>query len=636
MKTVRMLLLPASLMASGVVTGRFLPSIDSEDPRGKNPGPPPVALAHSMGVVADTPLKRPGNQETGKMWDLLQRVDKATLEELPNLWEELETRAKADTSPRDAPSPWMVMLAERWTELDPGAAADFFAGKPERAWMLRTVFGAWSRTDPSAALNALSALTESRHRQLAAVGIFAAAAGNPAELISWGRKLTFLEGTKLSETAFDAVIPPEALHGAYAFDSAACLELAGHLPPWFRQRLEALKILDAASGDLPAALAAIDGMKLDNDGAGRLCRNLLPLAGTHPGRLLDILGHLAGTRGPGWFRWDDDNAIPAMTLLAKAAPDRVESLLNDAFSDSPGREYHRFHLAAGLMESDPRLALRLAPPGTFWNEELWGPAPVARIVSSPARTLELVREAPPSPLRDSMMQAALKEMMGNTPEEAKAWLDSLPAGELQNIARTTMEYTGSPRADLLQAAASIENLGTDRWNNARIQDVARIMLEKDQAGTVAEVLSWPRGEARDAALEATAKAWAAWSTPEALTWAASVPEDSRSRVISGILQTWAATEPAAASEYLSALPEGAARDAPAAGFARGLAGIDPAGALQWVATIQDSPLRATTLAEIAENWLRTDPEAARRAIPLVPGLTVEEKGKLAAFTTPGQ
>lgn len=634
------LLLPLSLLVAGVLAGRFIwprqRGIPAEEKARVNAAW--SAAARESGTTADALAQRPAHPALAKTWDFLQRLEKMSAAEFPALWEELEQRGKADRGAFYSHSSEEMLLVERWAELDPEAAFAFIKGQPDPALLVALIFRTWARMNVETSLAAVTAESDEEPRAAALAGIFNAASENPAELIAWGQRLSFLDASKLDADGFDRVIPPDALRRAFESDPSGLRELAAHLPPWFRARLDAMTAAAALGTDLPAALARVDASGLTKQDATGFLLDMLPLAEAHPAKLVSVVEHLTAKLGPGWLTLNDGNRLsPLFTALAKAAPEKIHTLLGSAAGPGMGETLARVETASDIFATDPRLALQLAPPGDTWISEFMGGALLPPgSGSSPQEALELVRTAPSSNMRDGLLHEALTAMMTSSPEAAAAWVNALPPGELQDTARVSLDHSDytPTQAALERAAASAAHGGDTAASLDRVRQVTKRLLRNDPAAATAQIMTWPQSPARDAALETAAQSWSEFSTPEALSWAESLSAEAQPRALGGIMQTWAENEPAEASEYLAALPEDIARDAPASGFARGLAQVDPASALTWAATVQDAALRQSALMEVAGRWLSKDAAAAQQGLSSIAGLTDAERTQLLTAPPP--
>jgi len=77
-----------------------------------------------------------------------------------------------------------------------------------------------------------------------------------------------------------------------------------------------------------------------------------------------------------------------------------------------------------------------------------------------------------------------------------------------------------------------------------------------------------------------------------------------------IINVWSQKDPDAAGAWLDAQPPGPQSDAARMTFARQVASLDSAGALTWAATISDESMRESTISHIYEKWRDRDAAAA--------------------------
>jgi len=115
-------------------------------------------------------------------------------------------------------------------------------------------------------------------------------------------------------------------------------------------------------------------------------------------------------------------------------------------------------------------------------------------------------------------------------------------------------------------------------------------------------------------------------------YAATLPADVREATLGGAINYWAASDLAAAGEWIKGL-SGPARDEAVATYTYNLLRKDPNAAAAWAVTISDPKIRDKSLNGIATFWLNKDPAAAsawiqnsnlpaadkKRLLTLVPG-----------------
>ena len=92
-------------------------------------------------------------------------------------------------------------------------------------------------------------------------------------------------------------------------------------------------------------------------------------------------------------------------------------------------------------------------------------------------------------------------------------------------------------------------------------------------------------------------------------YAATLPADIREMTLTGAISYWAATNPAAAGEWIKGL-SGPARDEAVGAYSYILLRKDPNIAAAWAVTISDAKIRDKSLSGIATFWLNKDPATA--------------------------
>jgi len=116
-------------------------------------------------------------------------------------------------------------------------------------------------------------------------------------------------------------------------------------------------------------------------------------------------------------------------------------------------------------------------------------------------------------------------------------------------------------------------------------------------------------------------------------YAATLPADVREATLGGAINYWAASDLAAAGEWIKGL-SGPARDEAVATYTYNLLRKDPNAAAAWAVTISDSKIRDKSLNGIATFWLNKDPAAASTWIQNS-NLPAADKKRLLSMTPGG-
>ena len=75
---------------------------------------------------------------------------------------------------------------------------------------------------------------------------------------------------------------------------------------------------------------------------------------------------------------------------------------------------------------------------------------------------------------------------------------------------------------------------------------------------------------------------------------------------------WTTRDPEAAGNWLAGQPAGPARDAGITGLAKAAFDFDPEAALDWATEISDEGFRGEAVEIGLREWMKRDPETARR------------------------
>lgn len=184
---------------------------------------------------------------------------------------------------------------------------------------------------------------------------------------------------------------------------------------------------------------------------------------------------------------------------------------------------------------------------------------------------------------DSLIEA------GKTPEQRTAILDAL-----RDHLATVPE---SERADLLQE--SLESMGRNLSNESfeSVKSwIAKSNLTPEESAQFAAGLSYFN----------TGKETGRW-----IDWmAGNLPADTVAQNVDNLIGQWTQQDYQAAGNWLSAAPEGPAKQAAVSTYAGTVAEYEPQTAVQWALTLTDGEARQATFEAIYQNWPKSDAAAA--------------------------
>ncbi len=619
------LLLPPAFLVLGITLGHYFPAAPANPQPSPSPGiPAPAAPSPAQNAAVAAP--RPGQPALADWWDFLQTLESATLDDLPALWEALPAS--------DPGGPRQIMVVERWAELDPPGALAFFRLKvPDQEMIPVIVFQTWAQLDPEVALTALQGQADRKIQALGAGGFLLSFKEDPARLIQWAKRFTWMDTSQLDQANFAAACPDDLLRCLLEADRPGLYEIAPHLPPWFLLRLETLTLLQQATTDLPGVLAVLRDRTLTKDEATQMAEQLTPLAESAPEKAVTILEALRTASGGAALLGHNapHNLGPALVKhLAARDPEAAVTFIKQHFEQAAimnlgDTAYHELianHPAAALVIATaiPLMPLEIIPMPTFKDR---------------GTALAILPEAPPSWRRDQAMQAVLDQWHRESPDEALTWLKTLPEGEWRERASAILE---APDAHANVISLKLQEL-TVRHHPDRIESVledvrktAGQAAQSDLPATLGTLADWPSGPAREAALHEAARFGATRDTAGTLARVQQFADPAvQAEGIRGVLAVWTAHEPLAASGWLPTLTAGPVREAAVDTFAETIAALDPSASMAWAATLTDPAARSARLDATYRQWAAEDPTGAAGALAAIPGLSPAD---LPQLTTP--
>ena len=100
-------------------------------------------------------------------------------------------------------------------------------------------------------------------------------------------------------------------------------------------------------------------------------------------------------------------------------------------------------------------------------------------------------------------------------------------------------------------------------------------------------------------------------------------------LISRLSEAWIASDPAAASTWISSLPTGESRDAAVASLVGEMAVWEPESAFEWTGMLSESDHRLAQASKVLMSWSRSDPDLAEVALRQSNAFSEHEKAALA-------
>ena len=208
----------------------------------------------------------------------------------------------------------------------------------------------------------------------------------------------------------------------------------------------------------------------------------------------------------------------------------------------------------------------------------------------------------------SAFNSAATNWASQDPVAALAWAQRHPDG-YGNLALQGA-LNGWWQKDPKAAEAYVASLPDASGRQETVMSFADTLFRSDPAHARQWVSQLQSVDARRTANSAIAQSWAQ-DDPEAATrWAANLPQDERGNAVGGAARFWAKEDPKGAGDFLNSLG-GPMRDEAVGFFSATLAYEDSALALNWAATISNPQMRQSAEEQIANEWLKQNPAAAK-------------------------
>lgn len=275
------------------------------------------------------------------------------------------------------------------------------------------------------------------------------------------------------------------------------------------------------------------------------------------------------------------------------------------------RAYAAESVATVLAEHDPLRAIELA------QKHLTGPA-LARVLTTAVQALTesdlgsaaaIVRLLPAGQTQLLTAGDIARKMAARSPAEALAWAKTLSDGRVQQVAvNNALEAWAAE--DPGAAARYVTQLPPGAAQTASAEYLARIYGARAPPDAAAWAETLPPA-ARDAADSALASAWARSNPAAAAQWASNLPDTpAKSEALQGALSYWVLADPAGARDFVGAMAGATQRDA-AVAIAPQLAQSDPVATITWARSLPDPGAQAAALTAAYARWVENAPAAAR-------------------------
>lgn len=480
-------------------------------------------------------------------------------------------------------------------EASPGAFSDYYTSR---------IFATWAKSDPVAAAARLAAMPPDRVGDRSAGALAASwAQKDPAAALKWAKSLTGDRKSNSTSEVYKVIAREDP--------EAAWEQLKGE-PGHLRGKIVGGILGIVADEDPQKAMSMLMG--LENKSEQRIATgNFLGNLNWNDTRLAFEL--IDQVKDPATRR---ENLGDQMYYAAWGSPD----LLKEQVAKMTDREKIDTSepVLRGLVASDPAAAEKyfLALPEAQRSTSTLSQMLYQYSNTDPRKAFDFAISLQNPQEQTAAVNGLFDNWSREDPEAAAAGWKKLPAGQgrleaLDNVASSW------GRSDPEAAKAWADSLsGTER---ARALAAVLPALARDDPGSASSQLarliaSPPDGMGQNLASSAStlARQWAGDDPASASKWAAALPDGpSRDAGLKAVSESWSQYDAVATAGWLATLEAGSARDAAIEPLVDRVRETDPTTAFSWAASISDDNDRLNELRQTLKAWRGSDLRGARAA-----------------------
>lgn len=223
----------------------------------------------------------------------------------------------------------------------------------------------------------------------------------------------------------------------------------------------------------------------------------------------------------------------------------------------------------------------------------------------PDAVLAMLEKQPDSPWRREVQQALLSSLIDSQPERGLALAiefksDTVYPGE---------GFEAWAAENPTRAAAQLARLLPSDARDSLQESLAEAWAGTDPAGALAWASSLG-GASGQSALATVVKTWAAQDPEKAAATVAGLPATQRARVATGLVEAWSQSDPSAAMTWIQNTLKSEARSSAMFACIEGGLANDPQKVADALARLDDTSLQRQAAPTLVEGWARKDPAAA--------------------------
>ena len=529
-------------------------------------------------------------------------VNSLSAAEIPALVEMVQQEFRDNPDRYDSDSyVLMAALFERWAMVDPAASIAFVNSCKSRSFQksaAASCFGALGKIDPDRALLEFEKLPQGEIRETAGVQLVSALADvDPAAACDLLQKESspgvfgdyyisevFAKWAKTDPVAAAARLA--AMPKERVGDRSASILAAS----WAQKDPEAaLKWAKSLKGDWKSNSTSEVYKVLARDDAAAAWERLKGepghLRGKIVGRILDIVA--------------DENPPKAMAMLMGMGNKSEQRIATDSFLQ--GLSWNDTRLAFEVIEQVKDPVMRREKLGDQLYYAAW---------MGPDLLKEQVAKLTEREKIETSSQV-IRGLVASDPAAAEKYFLALPEAQRssQTLSQMMGHYSNLDPKKAFDFATALQN---PQEQTAAVTGLFESWSRDDPEAAAAGWNKLPAGQGRLEALDNVASSWGQSDPEAAKAWADSLTGSERTRALAAVLPALARDDPQSASSQLGKLiaapPDGMVQNlASSAGTLAGQwANEDPASASRWATALPNGPSRDAGLRAVSESWSQYD------------------------------
>lgn len=222
--------------------------------------------------------------------------------------------------------------------------------------------------------------------------------------------------------------------------------------------------------------------------------------------------------------------------------------------------------------------------------------------------------------------SVVRELASTDPEKAVSLANGLD-GEAQKDAYASIASQWGAK-DFNAAETWIKSLPADQQQAALAEAIGSLANSDPQAASQ-KIASITDEDSKRRAISDTVDAWSRQDPQAAATWLLSQGSEDVSRnAMRDLMRNWSSQDDSAAVAFISKQPAGETRDEAVGTYIWSNRSENPQSVMTLAESITDERARQRAVATAAEQWMRTDPEAAKEYIAQSTTISDEAKQRL--------